>query len=260
MVAAAQDANGDASQDEVLDDYGFEENAFESDAEFSNADIDPFESFNRSMLTFNDYADQYLLMPIVKGYQFIAPSPVEKGVDNFFNNLEHLPNTVNALFQLKLGDAGIYATSFLANTTLGVFGLFDAASGLGLPRLNGEDFGQTLGYYGVPSGPYLMLPLFGPSTLRDAPARLVDGNYEYREFVRPIRVRNSLYFLEGVNTRVQIMDAEAFITGDRYTFIRGAYLQQREFLINDGVIDDEAFDDFGGDWNDGGYDEFDDEY
>lgn len=218
-------------------------------------DNDPFETLNRAMFEFNDVADRYVLLPIVHGYKYVTPDPMERGVDNFFNNLDHISNTVNAIFQLKFKDAGIYAGSFLANSTVGVLGIFDAANALGFPRLGGEDFGQTMGYYGVPSGPYIMLPIYGPSSMRDAPGRLVDGTYDYKDFVRPIRTRNQMYFLEGISTRSQLIEAEAFITGDRYSFIRQAYLQQREYLVNDGVYDDEVeFDDFGGDWGE------DDEY
>ncbi|WP_170150851.1 MlaA family lipoprotein [Umboniibacter marinipuniceus] len=210
-------------------------------------DGDPFEDLNRAMLTFNDVADRYLLLPIVTGYKYITPDPVERSVDNIFANLDDIGSAANSILQLKIGDAGVYAGRFLTNTTIGVLGIWDVASELGMRRLEGEDFGQTLGYYGVPEGPYLMLPFYGPSTLRDAPARYVDSFVDYTSYVDHVPTRNSLMGVEAVNVRSQLIQAEAFITGDRYTFIRDAYLQRRQYLVLDGQMpDDEEFDEFGG--------------
>ena len=217
---------------------------------------DPFEGINRAMLSFNDVADRYLLLPIVTGYKYVTPDPVERGVDNFFANLDDVGSAANALLQLKFVDASIYTGRFVTNTTIGFLGIWDAASEIGLTRLEGEDFGQTLGYYGVPEGPYLMLPFFGPSTMRDAPARYFDSYVDYASYVDHVPTRNSMMGIEILNMRSSLIQAEAFITGDRYTFIRDAYLQRRQYLVLDGKLpENESFDTFGGDWGDGSYDD-----
>jgi phospholipid-binding lipoprotein MlaA len=209
-------------------------------------DGDPFEDLNRAMLSFNDVADRYLLLPIVTAYKYITPDPIERSVDNIFANLDDVGSAANSILQFKVGDAGVYAGRFLTNTTIGVLGIWDVASELGIRRLEGEDFGQTLGYYGVPEGPYLMLPLYGPSTLRDAPARYVDSYVDYTSYVDDVPTRNTLIGVDAINVRSQLIQAEAFITGDRYTFIRDAYLQRRRYLVLDGKMpDDEEFDKFG---------------
>lgn len=137
---------------------------------------DPFESYNRAMFSFNDNVDQYVLKPVAKGYQYIAPTPVQKGVSNFFSNLDDVLVLVNDLFQFKFGQAASDTGRILINSTLGLLGLIDWASDLGLDK-NNEDFGQTLGYWGVPSGPYFVLPFLGPSTIRDTSGLVVDTVY-----------------------------------------------------------------------------------
>jgi phospholipid-binding lipoprotein MlaA len=248
-VSAAEAEVQDSASGETEDTVTYE--SYGSDIGFVQTqpapyDGDPFEDLNRAMLSFNDVADRYLLLPIVTAYKYITPDPIERSVDNIFANLDDVGSAANSILQFKVGDAGVYAGRFLTNTTIGVLGIWDVASELGIRRLEGEDFGQTLGYYGVPEGPYLMLPLYGPSTLRDAPARYVDSYVDYTSYVDDVPTRNTLIGVDAINVRSQLIQAEAFITGDRYTFIRDAYLQRRRYLVLDGKMpDDEEFDEFG---------------
>ncbi len=134
---------------------------------------DPFEGFNRRMYYFNAKADEYVLLPVVEGYQSITPDFVETGISNFFNNLGEIPTFINALLQFKGGVATDTLGRFVLNTTLGMAGLLDVATPIGLPEQN-EDFGQTLGFWGVDAGPYIVLPFLGPSSLRDTLGAGVD--------------------------------------------------------------------------------------
>ena len=128
---------------------------------------DPWEGFNRKVFVFNDTLDTYTLKPLAKGYRAITPDPVEDGISRMFSNLWEIVNVLNDVLQGKFGQAGNDTGRFLVNTTVGLVGFFDVADNFGLPKNDGEDFGQTLGVWGVGEGPFLMLPLFGPSTLRD---------------------------------------------------------------------------------------------
>jgi phospholipid-binding lipoprotein MlaA len=138
-----------------------------------SSDDDPLEPINRAIFGFNEVIDDAVLEPVAKGYRAITPDPVEDSVSNFFNNLGEINNIFNSALQLKLDKTVSSSARFAINSTLGVFGFFDIASRLGIER-HREDFGQTLGYYGVPAGPYLVLPFFGPSTFRDAPGFYAD--------------------------------------------------------------------------------------
>lgn len=198
---------------------------------------DPWEGFNRTMFEFNDDLDQAVLKPVAQGYKAVMPTIVNDGITNFFDNLDDFVNLANNLLQLKVEAAVQDFGRITWNTTVGVLGFFDVASGFGFPK-HDEDFGQTLGYWGVPSGPYLVLPLLGPSTLRDAPSRLVD------RYVQPIRwydpergVRWGLLALQIIDRRADLLAFEELadeIAFDRYVTLRDAYLQRREYLVNDG--------------------------
>ncbi|KRP58451.1 VacJ family lipoprotein [Pseudomonas trivialis] len=199
---------------------------------------DPWESVNRPIFTFNDTVDTYALKPIAQGYQFITPQFVQDGVHNFFRNIGDVGNLANNVLQLKPHNAGVDTARLLVNTTFGVLGFVDVGTRMGLQRSD-EDFGQTLGYWGVGSGPYVMLPLLGPSTLRDAPSKYVDSYTSPYRYMNDIDWRNSVFGLNLVDTRASLLDSEKLITGDKYTFIRNAYLQNREFKVKDGkVVDD----------------------
>ncbi|WP_460156181.1 MlaA family lipoprotein [Pseudomonas sp. S2_H10] len=199
---------------------------------------DPWESVNRPIYKFNDVIDTYALKPLAQGYQYIAPQFVEDGVHNFFQNIGDVRNLANDILQAKPHAAGVDTARLIFNTTFGLLGVIDVGTKMGLQR-NDEDFGQTLGYWGVGSGPYVMLPLLGPSTLRDAPSKYVDSYTAPYRYVDDVPVRNSFYALDIIDTRASLLSSEKLISGDRYTFIRNAYLQNREFKVKDGQVEDD---------------------
>ncbi|WP_349573352.1 MlaA family lipoprotein [Azotobacter salinestris] len=203
------------------------------------AEEDPWEGVNRAIFRFNDTLDSYFLKPVAQGYQKITPQFLEDGVHNVYRNMGDVGNLANDLLQAKFHDAGVDSSRLLLNSTLGVLGFFDVATKMGLDR-NDEDFGQTLGAWGVQSGPYVVLPFFGPSTVRDAGGLVVDSYtkpYPYMD--DDIRTRNIMFGLNVVDTRASLLSAEKLITGDKYVFIRNAYLQNREFKVQDGNVEDD---------------------
>lgn len=202
------------------------------------AEEDPWESINRPIFTFNDTIDTYALKPLAQGYQAVTPQFLEDGIHNFFRNIGDVGNLANDILQAKPHAAAVDTARLLMNTTIGVAGFFDVSTKMGLQR-NDEDFGQTLGYWGVGSGPYVMLPFLGPSTLRDAPAKYVDSFTDGYRYVNDVPVRNSVFALEVVDTRASLLSSEKLISGDKYTFIRNAYLQNREFKVKDGKVEDD---------------------
>jgi phospholipid-binding lipoprotein MlaA len=211
------------------------------------AENDPLESLNQKTHRFNEFMDQHFLLPVARGYTRYIPAPARQGVRNFFYNIGDVSVLANNLLQVKLEAAASDAGRIMINTTVGVFGIFDIATPIGFNR-NDEDFGQTLGYWGIGPGPYLVLPLFGPSTLRDSFGLLVDTATNPINHQDNIRVRNSSFALEQLDRRVAAMSVEALITGDPYIFTREAYLQQRQYLVNDGEVD-ESWDDDWDDWD-----------
>lgn len=199
---------------------------------------DPWESFNRPVFRFNDAVDTYALKPLAQGYRKVTPQFVETGVHNVFRNMWEVGNLANNLLQGKIHDAGIDTSRLLFNTTLGGLGFFDVATRMGLQRSD-EDFGQTLGAWGVQSGPYLVLPLLGPSSLRDAPAKIPDSYLTPYPHIDHVPTRNVLRGVNVVDTRASLLDAERMVSGDKYIFIRNAYLQNREFRVRDGDVEDD---------------------
>lgn len=200
--------------------------------------VDPYEGFNRKVYGFNNGVDKYFLKPVTKTYRFITPDFVEKGVSNFFSNLLEIRNILNALLQGKGGKAVDYSGRFVFNSTIGLGGLFDVASPMGIEKTEGEDFGQTLGAWGVGSGPYIVLPFLGPSNVRDGVSLPVDIYADPVTYLESSHARNGLTFLEIVDTRAKLLETEKLLTGDRYVFIRDAYLQRRNYLVNDGEVED----------------------
>lgn len=199
---------------------------------------DPWESWNRKVFQFNDALDRWALKPVAKGYRAVTPKFVRRGVQNAFHNLDEGQNLVNNLLQGKFNEAGVDVSRFMFNTTFGVFGLVDVATKMGLHR-NDEDFGQTLGAWGIGSGPYVMLPVLGPSTLRDAPALVPDYYTGVYPYISRDRVRYGMSALDTVSWRESMLDSERLMGGDKYSFIRNAYLQNREYKVQDGnVVDD----------------------
>ncbi|HEY8570801.1 MlaA family lipoprotein [Microbulbifer sp.] len=238
-------AAGEASDDfgsELEDEYGFD-----PADEFSSAqepeDRDPWEGFNRAMFRFNDTADRWFLKPAATSYRQITPIFMQTGVSNFFSNLSEINNVLNDVLQWKWGQAGNDTGRFLVNSTVGLVGLFDVAQHMGLEPSDGEDFGQTLAVWGVPSGPYVVLPMLGPSTVRDFPGEVVEWYTNPLSYVDENSVEYTLKMVDVVQIRASLLQAESLLQGDRYVLLRDAYLQRREFLINDG----EQEDDFGGD-------------
>ena len=199
---------------------------------------DPWESVNRPIFKFNDVIDTYALKPVAQGYQFITPQFLEDGIHNMFRNVGDVTNLVNDILQVKPVAAGTDTARIIFNTTFGLLGFFDVGTKMGLHR-NDEDFGQTLGYWGVGSGPYVVLPLLGPSTVRDAPSKLVDSYSGPYRYIDDVSVRNTVFGLNIVDTRASLLSSEKLITGDKYTFIRNAYLQNREFKVKDGQVEDD---------------------
>lgn len=211
---------------------------------------DPWERYNRAAYQFNDAIDQAVLRPVAKGYRAVTPDIIEYGIGNFFNNLSYPVVFVNQFLQ---GDfkAGLFDTTrFIVNSTIGLAGLFDPATHIGLPA-NNEDFGQTLAVWGVPKGPYLVLPFLGTSTVRDAGGTYVDFqiNPAIDYFETPDRYY--LYALRIVDLRAQLLDIDSQLrtTYDPYTFMRDAYLQRRDYLVKDGKVEqqdyyDDIYEDF----------------
>ena len=204
---------------------------------------DPWERFNRTSYAFNDALDRATLKPAAKVYKKVTPQFVRTGLGNFFSNLDNISTVINDVLQGKMGQAGRDSARFLMNTTLGLGGLFDPATAAGLEK-NDEDFGQTLGKWGVKSGPYLMLPILGPSTVRDTVARLPE---QYTYPVNYLEDDSTRYIIRGVETidmRAGLLDLEPQLEKayDKYAFIRNAWLQRREYQVTDGNIEDPALD------------------
>ena len=197
---------------------------------------DPFEPVNRVIYTVNDKVDRAVFKPIAQGYEKIVPDPVRNCVANVFGNIADVPASLNNFLQGKIRDGGSDLCRVGVNTTVGILGCFDIASKWGFEKHN-EDFGQTLGVWGVPSGPYVVLPLFGPSTVRDAAALFVDSQTDPTMRINDIPVRNTSYGVRLIDKRAQALDTTNFIDNaalDPYLFVRDAYLSRRRSLILDG--------------------------
>lgn len=202
------------------------------------ANPDPLESVNRKIYAFNDFADRNFLKPVAKGYHWITPQFVQDGVHNVFQNVGEVGNVVNSLLQAKFKYTATGASRLVINSTIGLFGIFDVAGRCGIER-HEEDFGQTLGYWGVSPGPFLVVPLLGPRSLRDGFGSVADAYSDALPYlVTHVPTRNELYGGRVVDGRAQLLDAEELVSGDRYIFIRDAYLQRREFMVRDGEVED----------------------
>lgn len=199
---------------------------------------DPWEGFNRSMFAFNEFVDKYLFKPVAKTYDWLTPKPVDDHITNVFDNLQEVGIFLNDALQGKFSDAGTDAGRFLVNTTVGVAGIFDVATSMGLER-NEEDFGQTFATWNIGSGPYLVLPFLGPSTVRDALGRIPDAYSLPQRYIDHVPTRNSIYGVDLVDTRSDLLRVEELIQGDKYSFIRDVYLQRRDYLIADGELEDD---------------------
>lgn len=202
------------------------------------------ESYNRTMYDVNKTVDKYTLKPIAKGYRLVTPDPVERSVSNFFDNLGEVSTVVNSLLQGKIRNAALSSSRFVWNTTLGLGGLFDVASAMNI-EANPEDFGQTLQTWGVPAGPYVVLPLLGPSTVTDSIGKV--GDYftdpisQYKDWSDHL-VHEGLVGLRVVSDRSNLFSLEKQLAGvpDEYTFVKSAYLQRRADLVRDGAIEEDS--------------------
>ena len=205
---------------------------------------DPIERINRGTYAFNSFFDRILFKPVAKGYAFL-PRPIKLGVTNFFDNLGTPINILNNLLQGKPRAAGTETGRLLVNSTLGLAGLFDPATRAGIqPRE--EDFGQTLGVWGVPSGPFFVIPFLGPSSFRDGPGLVVDVYTHPLTYYDNSSVRTKLYVLLAIERRAGVLGAEKALEDayDEYAFVRDAFLQRRQFLVYDGNPPEEDFEDF----------------
>lgn len=211
----------------------------------STANKDPLEGINRGIYKFNDVADRGLIKPVATAYKTVTPSPIRKGISNFFSNIGTLTTVVNDLLQLKFAHAFTDAGRFVINTTFGLAGFIDVASMDNIEKRN-EDFGQTLGHWGVGNGAYLVLPFIGPSTVRDATGLAVDtvtsDPITYTHNIGQIRLHNQLRTAQLIDKRTQLLDATDIVDNasiDPYAFLRDAYLQRRASLVQDGLVPSE---------------------
>ena len=206
---------------------------------------DPWEGWNRNVQSFNDGLDDYAMKPVAKGYRWIMPTFADRAVTNVFSNIDDIGVFINDFLQGKFAQSGKDAGRFVVNTTAGIGGLFDVASMINLPK-NREDFGQTLGVWGVPTGPYLVLPLFGPSSPRGVVGIVGDAAMNPITYIGSPYISGGLFALNAIDMRADNLSTEriadeAAVFG-RYEFFRDAYLAQRRYLVLDGnVPEDEEF-------------------
>jgi phospholipid-binding lipoprotein MlaA len=201
---------------------------------------DPFEDINRKVWVFNEFLDDNIAKPTAEIYTTIAPNFVEVGISNFFRNINELDNTANQLLQghplLAINDF----SRFLINSTIGLGGFIDVGTSLGLER-HDEDFGQTLGAWGVSSGPFLMIPIYGPSTPRGLAGRSVSSVLGGTFAIEETDVRLGITALDALETRARYLEVETLIIGDRYSFIRDSYMQYQEFESSNGINQEDDF-------------------
>jgi phospholipid-binding lipoprotein MlaA len=197
---------------------------------------DPFEPWNRAMYDVHQVVDGKIIKPVAQAYVDNTPPPIRQGVSNFFGNLDDFVSALNDWLQWKLDKAGNDMGRVMINSFFGLGGIIDIASQAGIEKGN-EDFGQTFGVWGFPQGPYLFIPVLGPTTVRDGTGLIVRGYATPLTYVPDVSTRNILYGIGFLDARAQALQAENFVEGaalDRYTFIRRAYLQRRAYLVRDG--------------------------
>ena len=201
---------------------------------------DPFEDLNRDIFIFNEKLDEKLLKPAALTYRNVTPQFARTGVTNFFNNLEEIDTTINQVLQGEIKYAFNDASRFVINSTIGLLGLIDVASKMGLER-HEEDFGQTRGVWGFNSGPYIMIPFLGPSNPRDLLSRPISSFLSGTFAMEDNDVKLALVSIDALETRERLLDAETLIIGDKYIFVKDAYVQSREYEINNGSTEDDEF-------------------
>ncbi|MDO6460292.1 VacJ family lipoprotein [Granulosicoccaceae sp. 1_MG-2023] len=215
---------------------------------------DPWMNYNRAVYNFNDKLDRYALQPVAKGYRAVTPDFIETGIGNFFRNIDDVTVAINALLQGKITQAGQDTARLLVNSTLGLAGFIDVAGMMGLEK-HDEDFGQTLGVWGVAEGPYFVIPFLGPATVRSAGGRVGDWYTDPLSYVKPTWARYGLVGGEFIDIRAQLLDASGLLatTFDPYTFMRDAYISNRRSKVLDGRSPDDA------DYDDAPQDDYSDE-
>ena len=201
---------------------------------------DPFEDLKRDIFIFNEKLDEKLLKPAALTYRKVTPQFARTGVTNFFNNLEEIDTTINQVLQGEIKYAFNDASRFVINSTIGLLGLIDVASKMGLER-HEEDFGQTLGVWGFNSGPYIMIPFLGPSNPRDLLSRPISSFLSGTFAMEDNDVKLTLIGIDALETRERLLDAETLIIGDKYIFVKDAYVQSREYEINNGSTENDEF-------------------
>ena len=204
---------------------------------------DPWRNANERVFKLNDYFDRVVVRPVSVAYTTFTPRIARQGIRNIFSNIDDINVFVNDLLQLKFDAALNDSGRLLVNTTLGLGGILDIASGYGLYK-NEEDFGQTLGRWGVAPGPYIMLPVFGASNVRDSFGLVLDTLFNPIQYHEDESLRLTLFLVRETDARSGRLALDELITGDRYLFVREAYVQRREYLVSDGQVEDE-FGDFG---------------
>lgn len=221
----------------------------QAQAKEEGRNVDPLESINRPLFALNDGLDRLLIRPLAIGYDFILPDFAQRGMGNFFANMYDANAAVNSVLQGRLAGAAQSSGRFLVNSTVGVLGFVDVASAIGISPYR-TDFGHTLAIWGVPQGPYVMVPLFGPRTFRSGTGTIFDSFVSVQANIDAVPLRNTIWGLELVDGRSRFLRVDDLVSGDRYIFVRDAYLQQREIFVNDGVVvdtfsdfDDEEWDD-----------------
>jgi len=202
---------------------------------------DPWERFNRTTFKFNDALDRAIAKPVAKAYVKVTPRVIRTGISNAFNNLDTVPTIINDALQGKFAQAGHDSARFLLNSTLGLAGLFDPASAAGLDS-NDEDLGQTLGKWGIEAGPYLVLPVLGPSSARDAFSRAADTFLEPVWYLEDDSTRYLIRLVDLLDQRASLLELDAQLerSYDRYAFIRNAWIQRREYQVKDGDVEDQS--------------------
>ena len=209
---------------------------------FLQSEIDPFKDLNEKTHNLNQGLDESIATPIAKAYRKVTPDFIEVGVTNFTDNIEDINIALNNLLQAKIKDGLSDILRFTINSTIGLLGFFDVASSMGFQK-HSEDFGQTLAVWGVSDGPYIVLPILGPSSLRDTLARIPEAFMTPLLLIDHDRTGYELTAIDLLDKRARYLGLESIVVGDEYLFYRDAYFQSREFDINDGVIEDD-FDDF----------------
>ena len=212
---------------------------------FVLSENDPFEEINRTTLKINKTLDSVIANPVATFYQKVTPDFIEVGIYNVISNVDDINISLNNILQGKIKEGLSDIARFTVNSTLGLGGFIDVASKMGLQKHN-EDFGQTLGFWGVPHGPYIMLPALGPSSLRDTVGMIPDAFLSPRILLNHEPTIYSLKFLDLIDTRARYLGLESIVIGDEYLFVKDAYYQNREFDTLDGEVEDDFdnWDDF----------------